>query len=300
MIKKFLYIAIMFILASTLAYASVNDELIVQMQREIQTLHKQQTEMQTITTRNFQSISARVELNESRLDTITSELAVAIDSIGAAKACFSKKIGETNYVVQQNEAAMSSSINNRTIFGGIAFLLLAAFGGLIIFLFRRRMAYNGSAIESIRSAQEELSKAQKKIEEESVKLDSKLVDLLDRQVSTSDTNAQVAPDHSLALKVADEIVRIELNLSRMDKSIKGYKQLSKAVERIKNNYLAKGYEITDLLGKPYNEGMRINADFVIDESLPLGTRTITSITKPQVIYNGEMIQKAIVTISQNI
>ena len=107
-------------------------------------------------------------------------------------------------------------------------------------------------------------------------------------------------DHSLVLKVADEITRIEFNLSRMDSSIKGYKQLTKGIERIKNNYMAKGYEISDMLGKPYNEGMRINADFVLDENMESGTRLITSITKPQVIYKGEMIQKAIVTVTQNI
>ena len=65
-------------------------------------------------------------------------------------------------------------------------------------------------------------------------------------------------------------------------------------------FLSKGYEIADMLGKVYNEGMRINADFVLDESLEPGTRIITSITKPQVIYNGELIQKAIVTVTQNI
>ena len=102
------------------------------------------------------------------------------------------------------------------------------------------------------------------------------------------------------MKVADEVVRIEMNLFRMDKSIKGYKQLSKAVERIKNNFTAQGYEIVDMLGATYNEGMRINADFVIDESLAEGSRIITSITKPQINYMGQMIQKAIVTVSQNI
>ena len=102
------------------------------------------------------------------------------------------------------------------------------------------------------------------------------------------------------MKVADEIVRIELNLSRMDPSIRGYKQLSKAVERIKNNFMAKGYEIIDMLGKPYNEGMKVTANFVVDESLKEGELIITGITKPQINYNGKMIQAAQITVSQNI
>ena len=76
--------------------------------------------------------------------------------------------------------------------------------------------------------------------------------------------------------------------------------MSKGIERIKNNFLAKGYDIADMLNKPYNEGMRINADFVLDENMEPGARIITSITKPQVTYNGELIQKAIVTVTQNI
>ena len=49
-----------------------------------------------------------------------------------------------------------------------------------------------------------------------------------------------------------------------------------------------------------NEGMRLNPEFVIDETLPEGTRTITSVSKPQVHFKGELIQKASVTVSQNI
>ena len=61
-----------------------------------------------------------------------------------------------------------------------------------------------------------------------------------------------------------------------------------------------GFEIANKFQKPYNEGMRVNADFVIDEDLEEGKRIITTVTKPQVNYNGEMIQKATITVSQNI
>ncbi|MBQ1613094.1 MAG: hypothetical protein II089_00390, partial [Selenomonas sp.] len=61
-----------------------------------------------------------------------------------------------------------------------------------------------------------------------------------------------------------------MNLYRMDKNTKGYKQLAKAVERIKDNFMAHGYEIVDMLGKNYDEGMRLDADFVLDETLPEG------------------------------
>lgn len=113
-------------------------------------------------------------------------------------------------------------------------------------------------------------------------------------------NIDNAQDHSLVLKVADEITRMENNLLRMDPSIKGYKQLMASLKRIKDNLMAYDYELVEMLGKPYNEGMRVNADFVIDEAMEVGTRVITAVTKPQVNYKGEMIQKATITVSQNI
>lgn len=139
------------------------------------------------------------------------------------------------------------------------------------------------------------------MQEESIKLDDKLLELFDKQMSNSHKFvSNDKPDHSLALKVADEVARIELNMSRMDSSIRGYKQLAKAVSRIKDNFNANGYEIVDMLGKPYNEGMKVIAEFVLDEDLEEGQQIITGITKPQVNYNGQMIQAARITVSQNI
>ena len=137
------------------------------------------------------------------------------------------------------------------------------------------------------------------MQEESVKLDSKLVELLDKKIEATPaliSNEQT--DHTLALKVADEIVRIETNLSRMDTSVKGYKQLAKAVERIRTNFLANGYEIVDMLGKSYIQGMKAAVTFVTDDSLESGIQIISKIIKPQINYKQEMIQAAQIEVSQ--
>ena len=124
--------------------------------------------------------------------------------------------------------------------------------------------------------------------------------LLEKQISAvPKAAASVEINHSLALKVADEIVRIELNLSRMDSSVKGYKQLSKAVERIKNNFMANGYEIVDMLGKNYTSGIKAAVTFVTDESLDDGVQIITKIIKPQINYHQQMIQAAEIEVSQS-
>ena len=206
------------------------------------------------------------------------------------------KFQATDTAVSTNQDALQS----RSIWGGVIVLAIIAAIAVVAVWLTKRIKSGYSSIDEVRKAQE-------RMQEESIKLDNRLMEIIDQQLKTakaiqaaapSTTNA--APDHSLAMKVADEIVRIELNLSRMDPSIRGYKQLSKAVERIKNNFMAKGYEIIDMLGKPYNEGMKVTANFVVDESLKEGELIITGITKPQINYNCKMIQAAQITVSQNI
>lgn len=100
-------------------------------------------------------------------------------------------------------------------------------------------------------------------------------------------------DHSLALKVADEIVRINKNLSNMDANTKGLKQLSASVKRIEDNFAANGYDMPELLNKTFDPRMKIIvANSVPDENLKDGEEIITKIIKPQVNFKGVMIQSA--------
>ena len=69
---------------------------------------------------------------------------------------------------------------------------------------------------------------------------------------------------------------------------------------MEDNLLANGYELVDMLGKPYNDGMKVTANFIEDEDLEQGTQIITGIIKPQINFNGKMIQSAQITVSQNI
>lgn len=213
------------------------------------------------------------------------------------------KINETNNNVKTNQ----DTLKKRTILGAIFTLVLLFIVVILTCRLAKRIKSGNTSINGMRKAQDalqvaqiKLQAAQVKMQEESVKLDDKLLELFDRQLANVSKTVDNKPDHSLALKVADEIVRIELNMSRMDSSIKGYKQLAKAVQRIKDNFKANGYEIVDMLGKPYNEGMKVIANFVVDENLEDGKQIITSITKPQINYNGQMIQAAQITVSQNI
>lgn len=203
------------------------------------------------------------------------------------------RLRDTDHKVSAN----SSIVRVRTRWGGglaAAFLLILL---IVAYYLTRRIRKGASSVDEVRRAQEALQAAHAKMQEEAVGLDNKMVELLDRQISSAPA-ASAPADHSLALKVADEIVRIETNLSRMDSSIRGYKQLAKAVQRIKDNFHANGYEIVDMLGKPYVAGMKAAVTFVTDESLAQGQQIISKIIKPQINYQQEMIQAAQIEVSQ--
>ena len=217
------------------------------------------------------------------------DIKVLAEKVGVA-------LSETNKNIQNSKESLTSSINIRTWLAVCGILLSIALLIVSYFILKKRM----HVVKS-------------KIAEDSVEMDNRLSGLLNQivgvqtnilnlnsSISTLQISSSNQQDHTLALKVADEIVRIETNLSRMDESIKGYKQLKKAVERIRTNFLANGYEIVEMLGKPYNEGMKVVANFVSDETLGEGEQKITGIIKPQINYKGKMIQSAQITVSQNL
>ena len=295
--KKYLLLLFVVISTSNAFAQTISDEDVNQLRKEVSALKQQVGNQRSITTnqqRKISSLQSELVKSKTLVDNLQTQVGNLTTSLSSAEERLGADISKANQSVEEKTSTLKESISNKSIIGVIIILALALLAGLGLFLLRRKVSDSDTAINAVKDAQ-------KKLEEESVKLDNQLVDILNNQLNAQPTSIQSsAPDHSLVLKVADEITRIELNLSRMDPSVKGLKQLAKGVERIKNNYLSKGYEIADMLNKPYNEGMRINADFVLDENLEPGTRIITSITKPQVIFNGELIQKAIVTVTQNI
>ena len=107
-------------------------------------------------------------------------------------------------------------------------------------------------------------------------------------------------DHSFAKRVADEIVRMQTNLSRMDESIKGFKQLKSSVRKLEQSLNSNQYELEDLLNRPYDNGMNLQATFIEDENLKEGESIITRIIKPQINYKGKLIQAAQIEVSQGL
>ena len=215
--RKFIVLLLALIAMNTYGYTS--DSLkIITLQREVS---------------NLKTIVSKLQQEDGRLRALYQQQAKDLDSLRANQQqqtenvkTLADKVGadisDANRKIDNNVSTLSKSINSRTWLGALGILIAIGLLACTYYILRKKISSGASTIDKIRSAQEGLETAQKAMQEESVKLDSKLVELLDKKIEATPASvANEQTDHTLALKVADEIVRIETNLSRMDTSVKG-------------------------------------------------------------------------------
>ena len=293
-----IHFVFLFLFIGTEVFGTSNDSMrIVTLQREVSNLKSSVSRLQ----REDGNLKDLYQQQVKELDSLRTTQQQQSENVRSLADKVGADISDANQKIDNTVSTLSDSINSRSWVGALGILIALCLLAFTYYLLRRKISSGATTMNKIRAAQEGLETAQKAMQEESVKLDSKLVELLNKKIEATPTpTVNEQADHTLALKVADEIVRIETNLSRMDTSVKGYKQLAKAVERIRTNFLANGYEIVEMLGKPYNEGIKASVSFETDESLAEGEQRITGIIKPQINYKGKMIQSAQITVSQNL
>jgi hypothetical protein len=218
------------------------------------------------------------------------------------------KIQQTDENANTKISELDSSIDKNRLYWIIATLATLLLGGLLYWLLGKRMLSDKNEVtnqiqSSKTDVETQIKNTKTALEEESVKLDSQLLEIISSQLkikeSETKTSVNEEKDHSLVLKVADEVTRILMNLEVMDKSIKGYKHLKKYSESILDNLKAYGYEIPKLIGQNYNSGMNMVATLEFDDTIEEGKQIIKRIIKPQVNYDNKAIQTAKVIVAFN-
>lgn len=297
--KRLVFIAFLFI---TISIYGNNDSI------AIANLQQQVNKQERIIGNLRKDIRSSVYIQKQQalfIDSLEQELINTQNDLSKLSNKLGVDITNTQKQITDNTNNLSNNIKSKTTWGILIIVFIIFLMVAIYLILYKRVQKGKSAIDKIKNTQKELQKAQEELVKESSKLDEKLVDLLDKQlnvqtISLSALNSKKDIDHSLALKIANELVKIETVLSKMDSSIKGHSHLLKAVEHVKNNLKANGYEIINLIGQDYNEGMPFNARFIPDETLPEGKRVISGINKYQINYNDKMIQAADIVVRQNI
>jgi hypothetical protein len=210
-----------------------------------------------------------------------------------------RQLIETNNVdINNYQSSVFEEHENsiRALWSSLIFLLILTLILLIGFtLFRK-------------ATKTELLQARHNLDSEFNKFDLKITELFESQVetmsllqATSDSGVQKSamaePDHGMIFKVLTELHRMKNRLAKMPPDTKGLKPLEKAVERIEENLMEKGYEMVDLLNQPYVDGMTVNQEYLFDESLSPDERIISKVVKPQINFNGVIAQVADVIVS---
>lgn len=311
--KKHITITIL-LFSSISAFAQVTQEVF---DKEIKTL-----------TQNVNSLQSESSKLKSEIRTLNTKLSTANKSIDSLRM---KAQDNSNAITQtanqlgiqiketgdKNEGKITEvqvSLSKKSLYGIIGVLSAILLSGLLYWLLSRRQQTDKTELDgklenktsTLKSdVISEIEKTKKELQQENIKLDLKLIEVLENQlkgnnisdvVEHSDGNSAI--DHSIPLKVADEITRINAYANTLDPNSQDAKALKSSVKRLINTFKASQYDIIDLLGHKYDDGMKVSViSYIPDEKIQKGEEVISRIIKPLVKYKGEQIQAAQVDVS---
>ncbi len=238
----------------------------------------------SVLNQNIDSISKIVQSN-------TLNIQQTADSLGI-------KISTTESLSNQKYVELRNSLSKSTLYGIIALLFAILISVIVYFFLSKRQRTDKTEVI------DQILKTKTILEEEQIKVYSKITEIHQDQLTLIKQEREnapkgVEPDHSFAKKVAEEMVKMQMNLAHMDTKIRGHRQLTIAVTNVYDNLRANGYEITELLGKPYKDEMNMQASKEPDLSLNPGEQKIVRVIKPEILYNGKNIQRAEVIVAYN-
>ncbi|MCD8203240.1 MAG: hypothetical protein LUD48_06340 [Prevotella sp.] len=195
-----------------------------------------------------------------------------------------------------------TSVVNTKFMLAIGLAIIAILLALFAFIFHRKKNKKSTRlVDSFSDNINQLKAMQISLESKLTDADSKTIELLEKNIEiTSKVASQPKEqDHSLAIAVANELTRIQQNLNYMDSSVKGVSQLKNRAKALLTTLKSKQYDIPEMLGREYHEGDNIVATMEYNEDLEPGTNRIKRVIKPQVSYNGKLIQAAEVVVEFN-
>ena len=309
--KKITLAALLIISQSTFAQLTSEDlkKEISPLIKKIEVLEtnaiKQSEEIEGL---NFKLSSANKQIGILEKKTDSNEIAIA-----RAKTDLTNAITQSGVASDGKITTVSKVLSKNSLYGIIGVLLAILLSGVLFFFWKKRQDTDKSElITKLDNSKKEINKEIENTKSSLTTIEEKLFEEYNKQVagieqlslSISELNKGKSPatiteqDHSLTLKVADEVTRINAFANTLDPTKQEAIALKSSVKRIIDNFKANKYEIVDLLGQKYDE--RLNIEVVgedTDPNLKAGEEIITKVIKPLVKFNGKQIQAAQVEIS---
>ena len=217
--------------------------------------------------------------------------------IGTKEKQIQKNVDTVKQETQTRMLDIDQKISVRTVLWIVITIIVLLVCGAVYIILRKKL------VLSSRTLDEQIIKTRETLEAEAMKLDNKLMEVLETQLQLLKEQPQVPRqqeteiDHSLALRVGEEIHRMRKRIENMPEDTKGLGALKNSLMRLEEEFNETGYEIINLLEKPYVDGLRVKARFVPSDDLKPGEEIITKIIKPQINYKGVLINIAEIEVS---
>lgn len=302
-------LALIIMMFTSWAYISAQDkpnymehkEQIERMTKEISSLRSNQVKNQV----KINELNVILEKQGRLLDSLCIRIEGNEQTILKVKENAQKNIHETNNSLKATSEILVSNINSKSLYAGTVGFIAVLLAIVFFIIHRRIIVKKSNMVVNLEIEIDKLTAEQKTLESTMINSNSKVIDVIEKQLSiinkniSSNTKSIDEIDHSLAISVANELTRIQQNLSHMDEKVKGVSQLKNRAKAILTTLNSKQYDIPDLLGREYHEGDNIIATMELNEDLEVGRNRIKRVIKPQVSYNGKLIQAAEVVVEYN-
>ena len=261
----------------------------------------------------IEGLNLKLSTAYKQIDSLEYKTAANVVAISKTKTDLINEITQSGVVSDGKITTVSKDLSKNSLYGIIGVLLAILLSGVLFFFWKKRQDTDKTElINKLDNSKKEINKEIESTKSSLTTIEEKLFEEYNKQVagieqlflSISELNKGKAPDtikeqdHSLTLKVADEVTRINAFANTLDPTKQEAIALKGSVNKIIDNFKANNYEIVNLLGQKYDE--RLNIEVVgedIDPTLKVGEEIITKVIKPLVKFNGKQIQAAQVEIS---
>jgi hypothetical protein len=261
-------------------------------------------------TEKVNSLQSENRKLKSEIRTMNSKLSIANKNIDSLRISTKDNINAITQTAKQlgiqiketgdkNEGKITevyASLSKNSLYGIIGVLSAILLSGLLYWLLSKRQQTDKNQLSNI------INSTKNELTQESAKLDVQLLEVIEKQLKVADKLNETEPtiDHTFHKNSANELQRIANYVNTLTPESQEAIALQGSLGRLRNYFNASDYEITDFTGKEYDERipMKIKETFY-EETLTKGSEVISRTLKPQIKYNGQVIQEAEVTTKYN-
>ena len=288
----------MFMVLPICAQTSKNNNVIKDLRKvnaQLNSIKDSNRELQKLVS----SQESQIERLNRELSEVKSDSKMLSNSANSSITSFSHENSKMS--TQVDELANSINRNSLLLISLCSALAISGIAGFLYLMRRKQtnLGINETTVDKTLSEND-----RNRMAEENAR-DTELLEVLTRTYSLLQERAKIdgniseLVDHSLPLKVGDEIHRMRKRIEHMPQEVKGLGALKNSLNRLEEEINEAGYVMVDLMGRDYNDGIMCEARFVEDPTVPPGRELITDVLKPQINHNGQVIQVAKIEVGKS-